>query len=103
MAYLATAAIAVGVADLVLALRCYRTRTVLAGVLSIGSAVLVGLSAGQGWRGSLATMEVIGALASLIVGVVLLGLGQAFDRLTATPPDEDGSEAAEPRPQMFAS
>jgi hypothetical protein len=45
------------------------------GIVSVGSAVLVGLSAGQVRRGSVATAEVLAALAFLIVGVVLLGLG----------------------------
>jgi hypothetical protein len=51
MAYLAARAIMVAAGDLVLALACYRTRSVLAGIVSIGTAVLVGLSAGREWRG----------------------------------------------------
>jgi hypothetical protein len=45
MAYLAAGAIAVAAGDLVPAPACYRTRSVLAGMVSIGAAVLVGLSA----------------------------------------------------------
>jgi hypothetical protein len=97
MAYLATGAIAVAAGDVVLALACYRTRSVLAGMVSIGTAVLVGLSAGRAWRGSVATAEVIGALAFLMVGVVQLGLGQALDRLL-TGPSEGGSSDARPQP-----
>jgi CHASE2 domain-containing sensor protein len=97
MAYLAAGAIAVAAGDLVLALACYRTRSVLAGMVSIGTAVLVGLSAGRAWRGSVATAEVIGALAFLMLGVVLLGLGQALDRLL-TEPSEGGSPDAPPQP-----
>lgn len=97
MALLAAGAIAVGAGALVLALACYRTRSVLAGIVSIGSAVLVGLSAGRAWRGSVATAEVIGALAFLMVGVVVLGLGQAFDRLL-TGPSEGGASDAPPQP-----
>jgi hypothetical protein len=70
---------------------------VLAGIVSIGTAVLVGLSAGQLWRGSVATAEVIGALAFLMVGAVLLGLGQVLDRLLTAPPEGEGS-AAQPQP-----
>jgi hypothetical protein len=96
MAYLAAGAIMVAAGDLVLALACYRTRSVLAGIVSIGTAVLVGLSAGRAWRGSVATAEVIGALAFLMVGAVLLGLGQGFDRLL-TGPSEGGSSDARPQ------
>lgn len=93
MAFVATGAIAATAGDLVLVLACYRTRSVLAGIVGIGSVVLVGLSAGRAWRGSVASAEVIGALAFLIVGAVLLGLGQAFDRLLAGPSEGGGSDA----------
>ena len=96
MAYLVAAAIAVTAVDVVLVLACYRTGSVLAAIVSIGSAVLVGLSAGRAWQGSVATAEVVGALAFLIVGTALFGLGQAFDRLLAGPSHGDGSDA---RPQ----
>ncbi len=93
MVSLAAGAIAVATGDLALGFACYRTRTVLGGIVAVGSAVLVGLSAGQLWRGSVATAEVIGAFAFLIVGVVLLGLGQALDRLLTGPPEGKGSDA----------
>src|ERR1700756_949775 len=83
----AAGAIAVAAGDLVLAFACYKARTVLGGIVSVGSAVLVGLSAGQGWRGSVATAEGLAALAFLIVGVVLLvrraAGGGAADALAA--------------------
>ena len=60
MVLLAAGAIAVAAGDLVLAFACYRTRTVLGGIVSIGSVVLVALSAGQVWTGSVATAEVLG-------------------------------------------
>jgi membrane protein DedA with SNARE-associated domain len=97
MASLAAGAIAVAAGDLALGVACYRTRTALGGIVSIGSAVLVGLSAGRVWKGSVARDEVIGALAFLAVGAVLLGLGQAVDRLL-TGPSEGGSSDAPPEP-----
>jgi hypothetical protein len=97
MASLAAGAIAVAADDLALGVACYRTRTALGGIVSIGSAVLVGLSAGHAWKGGVARDGVIGALAFLIVGAVLLGLGQAVDRLLTGSSEGDGSDA-QPQP-----
>jgi hypothetical protein len=61
MASLAAGATTVAAGDLVVAVAGHGARTVLAGIVCIGSPVLVGVSAGQVPRGSLATTGVIGA------------------------------------------
>jgi hypothetical membrane protein len=98
MGSLAAGAVGMAAGDLALGFACYRTRiAVLGAITAIGSAVLVVLSAGQLWRGGVATAEVIGASAFLIVGAVLLGLGQVLDRLLTGPPEGEGSDA-QPQP-----
>ena len=82
------AAIVVG--DLWLIAICWRRRAVLGGVLGLAGVALVvlaivsGPTIGSG-EGTLAL-----ALALLIIGVALYGLGQALERLLDEGPDEEG-------------
>ncbi len=80
------AAIALGIVALLLVAVCWRQRSVLGlvcAVLAIGSTVAAVTS---GSAGS-ATDELVGALAAIVIGTVLLALGQAVQRLLDQEPD----------------
>lgn len=90
-----TAAVAAGgvtiaVGDVWLITRCWRHRSVLGGVLGAGGIPLVVFALAPGptvdpREGTLAI-----ALALLIIGVVLYGIGETFERLLEEDPDKEG-------------
>jgi hypothetical protein len=81
----AIAAVAVAVADLALIVVCFRRRAVLGAVAGVAGVGAVVLAAVHGCSGALAEAAVVIAAILLIVGAVLLGLGQAFERLLGEP------------------
>jgi len=81
------AAIAVG--DLCLIAICWRRRSVLGGVLGAAGIPLVVFAIAAGPTGDRAEATLAIALALLIIGVGLYGLGQALERLLDGGPDGD--------------
>lgn len=81
-------AAAVAAADLWLILICWRRRTVLGGVAGLIAIPTLAFAAAHGLSGGAARAAVLIALIFLIVGAVLLGLGQTLQRLLETPGDE---------------
>ncbi|MGO9956871.1 MAG: hypothetical protein ACLP50_12970 [Solirubrobacteraceae bacterium] len=86
---LAAGAGSIAVADLWLAVICWRRRTVLGGVASTTVLALVGFAIASGLRGSAARSALVIAAVFLLVGIVLYWLGQGFERLLDDEP-EDG-------------
>jgi len=86
---LAAAGAAIGVGDLWLLAICWRGRTVLGGVLgAVGIPLVVfAIASGPTVGAGEATLAI--ALALLVIGAVLYGLGQAVERLLEERPDED--------------
>jgi len=85
---LLAAAVALGLAGLSLVAVSWRLRSVLAllcGALGIASAIAAGTS---GRTGSAATDYLSGSLAAVLIGTVLLVLGQAVQRLLDREPDD---------------
>jgi hypothetical protein len=80
------AAIALGEVSLIVV--CWRRRAVLGGVLGVGGIALVAFAIASGPTADFAEGALGVALALLIVGVVLYGLGQRFERLLDDEPDE---------------
>lgn len=81
MIELVLAAVALGAGCLWLSALSWRRRSVLAtlcGVAGTASAVAAGTAA---WAGRGATDAIAGSLAALIIGAVLMVLGQAMQRL----------------------
>jgi hypothetical protein len=85
---LAAGGVAIAVGDLLLTAICWRRRTVLGGVAgAVGiPLVLFAITSGPTSDRGKATLAI--ALALLIIGVGLYGLGQAFERLLDEGPDE---------------
>lgn len=82
------ATVALGAGGVWLVVVCWRRRSVLAllcGVCAIACAVLAGTS---GSAGSTATDALVGSLTAVTIGMVLLVLGQALQRLLDQDPDE---------------
>jgi hypothetical protein len=80
---------AIGVADLWLVAICWRRRAVLGGILGAAGVPLVvfAIVSGPTVGSRESTLEI--ALALLIIGVGLYGLGQALERLLKEGPDEE--------------
>ncbi len=81
------AAVVLGAAGLAVVVVCWRLRSVLGllcGLLGVASAVL---GATSGHAGIGATVELAGALAAIVIGTVLMALGQAIQRLLDQEPD----------------
>jgi hypothetical protein len=90
-AVLLAAAIAVGAGDLLLLLACWRTRTVLGGVLGLVGLGLAAWAIGAGPTRDAGKLALVGALAALVVGSCLFAAGKALTRLL-----EDPGERIEP-------
>ena len=81
------ASIAVG--DLWLIAICWRHRAVLAGVLGAAGIPLVGFAITSGPTADRADGTLAIALALLIIGIGLYGLGQVLERLLDEGPEEE--------------
>lgn len=81
----AIAAAAVAVGDLALIVVCFRRRAVLGAVAGLAGVGAVVLAAVHGWSGPVAEAAVVIAAILLIVGAVLLALGEALERLLDEP------------------
>jgi hypothetical protein len=73
--------VAVGALSLVVI--CWRTRTVLGGLLGAISLALVGLAIASGSAHALGRYALVGAGVALGIGAALYGIGQALERLLA--------------------
>lgn len=80
------AAVLLAAAGLWLAAVCWWRRSVLALVCAVAGIALA-VAAGTGPAGSTATDELVGALAAIVIGAVLLALGQAIQRVLDEEPD----------------
>lgn len=89
MTPLVAGAALIGAAGVWLIVVCWRTRTVLGGLLAAVAIGLAAFAAASGPKGSYGKWALIIALVVLIVGVVLYGLGRAFDRLLDDGPEHD--------------
>jgi hypothetical protein len=85
----AAGAVAVAVGDSWLLANCWRTRTVLGGILAAGGIALVGLAVASRLRGGAGGAALLIAGALSVVGCVLYGLGQAFERLLHDKPEDE--------------
>jgi hypothetical protein len=85
---LAAGGAAVVVGDVVLLVVSWRSRAVLGGLLGAVGIPIVGLARVSGPSRDSAAALVI-ALVLLVVGSVLYGLGQAFERLLDTAPEDE--------------
>ena len=77
----AAGAVAVAVGDSWLLAKCWRTRTVLGGILAAVGIALVGLAVASRLSGGAGGAALLIAGAFSVVGGVLYGIGQAFERL----------------------
>ena len=85
----AAGAVAVVVGDSFLLAKCWRTRTVLGGILAAVGIALVGLAVASRLTGSAGDAALLVAGAFSVMGWVLYGLGQAFERLLDDEPEDE--------------
>ena len=85
----AAGAVAVVVGDSWLLAKCWRTRTVLGGILAAVGIALVGLAVASRVSGGAGGAALLIAGAFSVVGCVLYGLGQAFERLLHDKPEDE--------------
>jgi hypothetical protein len=86
---LAAGGVAVATADLVLVAISWRSRTVLGGLLGAIGIPLVAFAIASGPGGNAAVATLAIALIFLIVGAVLYGIGQVFERLLDADPEDE--------------
>ena len=85
----AAGAVAVAVGDSWLLAKCWRTRTVLGGILAAVGIALVGLAVASRLSGGAGGAALLIAGAFSVVGGVLYGIGQAFERLLDDEPEDE--------------
>jgi hypothetical protein len=81
--------VAVVVGDSWLLAKCWRTRTVLGGILAAVGIALVGLAVASRISGGAGVAALLIAGAFSVVGCVLYGIGQAFERLLDDEPEDE--------------
>ncbi len=81
-------AAAVVVADGWLVVACWRRRSVLGGLCALTGAPLVALALAAGLSGGTGRGALIISIVVLLIGIVLLGLGQTVQRLLDQEPEE---------------
>lgn len=86
MLSLVVAALLLAAAGLWLVAVCWRRRSILALVCAVAGIALA-VAAGTGPAGSTATDALVGALTAIVIGAVLLALGQAIQRVLDEEPD----------------
>ena len=84
---LAAAAVVVA-ADGWLLVACWRRRSVLGGLCALTGAPLVGFALASGLTGGTGQGTLIASVVVLLIGIVLLGLGQTVQRLLDEEPEE---------------
>jgi hypothetical protein len=84
-ALLLASATAVGVGDLLLLLVCWRSRTVLGGVLGLVGLALAAWAIAAGPMREAGKLALVGALVALVVGSCLFAAGKALTRLLEGP------------------
>jgi hypothetical protein len=91
-----TALIAAGVlitlGDLALVVTCWRSRTVLGGVLGVAGIPLVVFAAVSGFDRRASKCALLGASIALALGTALYGLGHVFERLLDEEPERPGRD-----------
>ncbi len=75
------AAVALGAAGARLVVACWRRGSVLAALCAVLGVVSAALAGTAGWAQSSASDALAGSLAAIVIGTVLLVLGQAIGRL----------------------
>ena len=85
----AAGAVAVVVGDSWLLAKCWRTRTVLGGILAAVGIALVGLAVASRLSGGAGGAALLIAGAFSVVSGVLYGIGQAFERLLDDEPEDE--------------
>ena len=85
----AAGAVAVVVGDSWLLAKCWRTRTVLGGILAAVGIALVGLAVASRLTGGAGGAALLIAGAFSVVSGVLYGIGQAFERLLDDEPEDE--------------
>ena len=85
----AAGAVAVAVGDSWLLAKCWRTRTVLGGILAAVGIALVGLAVASRLSGGAGGAALVIAGAFSVVSGVLYGIGQAFERLLDDEPEDE--------------
>ena len=85
----AAGAVAVVIGDSWLLAKCWRTRTVLGGILAAVGIALVGLAVASRLSGGAGGAALVIAGAFSVVSGVLYGIGQAFERLLDDEPEDE--------------
>ena len=85
----AAGAVALVIGDAWLIAKCWGTGTVLGGGIGVVGIALVALAIVSRLRGGAGDTALVIAAAVLVVGCVLYGLGQAFERLLDEKPEDE--------------
>jgi hypothetical protein len=87
-AELTAAGLVVAVGDLALIVACWKTRTVLGGVLGAAGMALVLFTVARGASGSRSEYSIGIAAVTLVLGTALCVIGQALEHVLDDEPDE---------------
>ena len=87
-AELTAAGIVVALADLALIVACWKSRTVLGGVMGAAGLALVVLAVARVASGSASEYLIAIAAVTLVIGTTLYIIGQSLERLLDDQPDE---------------
>jgi hypothetical protein len=91
-----TALIAVGaliaLGDVALVVTCWRSRTVLGGLLGAVGIPLLAFAAASGFARGASTYALLGAGIALAIGTALYGLGHVLERLLDEDPERAGGD-----------
>jgi hypothetical protein len=88
MTWLITAALLlIGLCDLALTVICWKSRTVLGGVLGASGCAVVVVALVRGVGRETSEYSILISSVALLIGAGLYGVGQVFERLLADPDD----------------
>ena len=90
---LIAAAVLIALGDVALVVTCWRSRTVLGGLLGAASIALVVFAAVSGFGRDASKYALLGAGVAFAIGTALYGLGHALERLLDEEPERPGRDS----------
>jgi hypothetical protein len=81
-------ALVVGLGDVALVVVSWRSRSVLPGVVGVSGIAATAFAISRGLSRDGSEYAIVIAGVALVIGSVLYGLGQAFERILDDPPDD---------------
>jgi hypothetical protein len=86
------AGVLIALGDVSLVVRCWRSRTVLGGLLGVAGIPLLIFAAVSGFGRGASKYALLGAGVALVIGAGLYGLGHVLERLLDEEPERPGPD-----------